>query len=139
MSEKQIMIMASPAHKARAMQMVDKAPLGMVVTVEPQTRSKQQNAMLWACLTDVSRQVEYYGKRYDCNGWKNIFTGSLMGMEAVPAIDGKGVVMIGQSTSVMNKSVFADLLTLIQAFGAEHGVAWSDDADAVFRQWLKAA
>lgn len=139
MSQKQIMIMASPAHKSRAMQMVDKAPLGMVVTVEPQTRSKQQNAMLWACLTDIAQQVEYFGKKYDTNGWKNIFTGSLMGMEAVPAVDGKGMVMIGQSSSAMDKRTFADLLTLIQAFGSERGVAWSDDADAVFKHWLKVA
>lgn len=135
--DKRIMILATEAHRLRADRMLREAPLGYVVEIKPQTRSLSQNAMLWACLTDVSKQVTYFGKKYSPDSWKNIFSGSLKGMEAVPAIGG-GVVMLGQSTSVMNKREFADLLTLIHSFGAENGVQWSDDATAVYAQWLEA-
>ncbi|EAO5585261.1 recombination protein NinB, partial [Salmonella enterica subsp. enterica serovar Mbandaka] len=37
-------------------------------------------------------------------------------------------VVIGQSTSRMRVSEFAELLELIQAFGTERGVKWSDEA-----------
>jgi hypothetical protein len=37
-------------------------------------------------------------------------------------------VVIGQSTSKMRVSEFGELLELIQAFGAEKNVKWSDEA-----------
>ena len=136
--DKRIMILATETHRLRAVQMLREAPIGYVVEVKPQTRSLSQNAMLWVCLTDVANQVTYYGKKYRKEDWKHIFTGSLKGMEAVPAIGG-GVVMLGQSTSVMNKQEFSDLIALIHSFGTENGVQWSDGATAVYAQWLEAA
>ena len=136
--DKRIMVLATEVHRQRAIQMLRDVPLDYVVEIKPKTRSLDQNAMLWACLTDVSQQVTYYGKKYRKEDWKHIFTGSLKGMEAVPAIGG-GVVMLGQSTSVMNKQEFSDLIALIHSFGAEQGVQWSDDASAVYAQWLEAA
>ena len=47
--------------------------------------------------------------------------------------------MLGQSTSVMNKQEFSDLIALIHSFGTENGVQWSDGATAVYAQWLEAA
>ncbi|EMX8265758.1 recombination protein NinB [Escherichia coli] len=41
---------------------------------------------------------------------------------------GNGFVVIGQSTSRMRVGEFAELLELIQAFGTERGVKWSDEA-----------
>lgn len=48
--------------------------------------------------------------------------------DVVPNLAGNGFVVIGQSTSRMRVSEFAELLELIQAFGTEHGVKWSDEA-----------
>ncbi|WP_285004509.1 recombination protein NinB, partial [Escherichia coli] len=39
-----------------------------------------------------------------------------------------GFVVIGLSTSRMRVGEFAELLELIQAFGTERGVKWSDEA-----------
>jgi len=54
--------------------------------------------------------------------WKDMLTASLKRQKAVPAIDGNGFVVVGASTSKMTKSDFSDLLTLAQAFAAEHNV-----------------
>ncbi|MCG4425856.1 recombination protein NinB, partial [Escherichia coli] len=48
--------------------------------------------------------------------------------DVVPNLAGNGFVVIGQSTSRMRVSEFAELLELIQAFGTERGVKWSDEA-----------
>lgn len=98
----------------------------MVLEVKPEKRSNEQNKRLWAMLTDVSRQVEWYGKTLSPEDWKHLFTASLQKTRAVPGIDG-GFVVLGLSTSRMTKAEMSDLQTLIEAFGAEKGVAFHNE------------
>lgn len=84
--------------------------------------------MLWSCLGDVSRQVNWHGRWLDAESWKCIFTAALKKQDVVPNLNGDGFVVLGQSTSKMRVGEFAELLELIQAFGTEHGVKWSDEA-----------
>lgn len=96
----------------------------MTLEAKPEKRSNEQNRRLWAMLTDVSRQVEWYGKTLSPEDWKHLFTASLQKTQAVPGIDG-GFVVLGLSTSRMTKSEMCDLQTLIEAFGAERGVTFT--------------
>lgn len=96
----------------------------MVLEAKPEKRSNEQNRRLWAMLTDVSRQVEWYGKTLSPEDWKHLFTASLQKTQAVPGIDG-GFVVLGLSTSRMTKAEMSDLQTLIEAFGAERGVKFT--------------
>lgn len=73
-------------------------------------------------------QVEWHGRWLDAESWKCIFTAALKQQDVVPNLAGNGFVVIGQSTSKMRVSEFAELLELIQAFGAEKNVKWSDEA-----------
>ena len=93
----------------------------MVLEVKPQKRSNEQNRRLWAMLTDVSQQVDWYGQTLSPEDWKHIFTASLQKTRLVPGIDG-GIVVLGQSTSRMTKAEMCDLQTLIEAFAAEQGI-----------------
>lgn len=104
---------------------IDAAPDGYVCHLGPNTRTTEQNKKLWAMLNDVARQVEWYGQKLGPYDWKHIFTAGLKKSRAVPGIDG-GVVILGMSTSKMNKLEFSELIELIYAFGAERGVNWSD-------------
>lgn len=102
------------------------APAGYVCTIQEPSRSLDQNAKLWALLTDVSEQVDWYGQKLTQEEWKDVFSASLKKQKVVPGIDG-GFVVCGQSTSKMGKKEFGDLLELIHAFGAQQGVRWSDE------------
>lgn len=102
------------------------------VTVEEAkpTRTLEQNSRLWALLTDVSRQVQWPvdGKlqRLSPEDWKTILTAALTkGQRVAQGVDG-GFVMLGSSTSRMSVGDMIDLQTLIEAFGAERGVRWTD-------------
>ena len=111
----------SPAHQQNAIhavqQILPDPTKPIVVTIQERNRSLDQNRKLWACLGDVSRQVEWHGRWLDAESWK-----------CVPNLAGNGFVVIGQSTSRMRVNEFAELLELIQAFGTERGVKWSDEA-----------
>jgi hypothetical protein len=96
----------------------------MVVEVKKETRSLEQNARMWAMLTDVSKQVVWYGRKLTPEDWKHVFTASLTKQEVVPGIDG-GFVVLGKSTSQMTKAEMSELQELMQAFGAQHDVKFT--------------
>lgn len=97
----------------------------MLVEVKPETRSLAQNRRLWSMLTDISEQVEWYGRRLTPEDWKHVFTASLRKLDVVPNLDGTGFVALGMSTSKMTRREMAELQELMEAFGAERGVRFS--------------
>jgi hypothetical protein len=121
-------IYLTPTSRAYAIECLKRRPDGDVLTLSPPTRSNDQNALLWALLTDVSNQVEWYGRKLTPAEWKDFFSASLQKMTVVPNMEGTGFIALGQSTSRMTKRMFSDLCELIQAFGSERGVRWTAPA-----------
>ena len=116
--------------RRRACEAIQNAPDGHIVKITEPTRTLEQNAALWSMLGDISRQIEWYGRKLTPEDWKNVFSASLRKLEVVPNLDGTGFVALGQSTSKMPKREFSDLLELISAFASERGVLWSDERAA---------
>lgn len=126
MSEKLRFILSHAKARANAVEAVRNAPEGYYVEVKPPTRSLEQNARLWAFLTDVSEQVDWYGQKLSPEDWKTMFTASLRKANVVPGIDQGSFVVTGLHTSKMTKAELSDLLELISAFGTERGVVFHD-------------
>lgn len=126
---KQQFILAHDVARSRALQAVKDAPNGYVVEIKEKTRTLEQNALLWALLTDVSCQVDWYGKKLPPESWKDIFTAALRKNEVVPNLDGTGFVVLGQRTSTMTKSEFSELCELILAFGSERSVEFGQPVE----------
>ena len=99
----------------------------MVLEVRGMTRTDSQNRMMHSILKDLSDQVEWFGKKLTPDGWKNMLTGHLAGVDLVPNMDGTGFVSLtkGKPTSSMTKREISDLFELAWAFGSERGVEWS--------------
>lgn len=127
MSHKQYFVLAHKTSRQNAINAIMAAQDGFVVEIKEPTRNLEQNAKLWAMLSDVSRQVEWYGRKLSSEDWKHVFTAGLLKHDVVPNIDGTGFVVLGQSTSKMSKKMFSDLIELIYSFGAQHDVEWSDE------------
>ena len=104
------------------------APEGYVVTLAEPTRTLDQNSLLWPLLTEVSKQVDWYGNKLTADEWRDVFSASLKRQKVVPGLDG-GFVVCGQSTSRMSKREFSDLVELIYAFGAERGMVFYGQAE----------
>jgi len=96
----------------------------MVLELRPQTRSLAQNSLMWSCLTDIAKQVDWYGQKLSSDDWKHVLTASLRKQRAVPGIDG-GFVVVGLSTSKMTIPEMSEMVELSHAFGADNGVNWS--------------
>ena len=119
-------ILAHDMARKNAILAVQEAPQGHVVSIKAPTRSLMQNNRLWALLTDVSRQVDWYGRKLTPENWKDVFTAAMKKQDVVPGIEG-GFVVLGMSTSKMTKQEMVDLQTIIEAFGAEHQVKWTEN------------
>lgn len=130
-------ILAHDAARTNALIAVREAGPMWRVTVMPPQRTLEQNALMWALLTDVSGQVEWYKKWLSTDDWKNIFTASLRHLSVVPGIDEGTLVPIGLSTSEMDKAEMSELIDLIYAFGATRGVLFHQTREQM--QLLRAA
>lgn len=124
-----LVILKSDADRAKVAIWATKAPRGTRVAFQYSKRSIPQNAKLWACLTEISEQVEWYGQNLSPDDWKDILTAALKKARVVPNIDGNGFVALGLRSSQMTKEEFSNLLELALAFGAQHGVRFSDDEE----------
>lgn len=116
--------------KYRATDFVSALPLSepyheVVVQEHKSKRSVEQNRLMWAMLQDVANQVEWYGNWLTKEDWKCVFTSALKQMKVVPNLDGTGFVSIGLYTHKMSVKEMADLITLIEVFGAEKGVRFT--------------
>ena len=96
-----------------------------ILSVKQSTRTTEQNKRLLAMLNEVSQQVDWYGQKLTPEEWKDVFSAAIKRQKVVPGLDG-GFVVCGQSTSKMNKAEFGDMMTLMESFGAERGVKFSD-------------
>lgn len=107
-----------------------KAPIGTSVTFKRSSRSLDQNALMWARLTEIARQVDWYGRKLTPTDWKDMFTASLRKATSVPGIDPGTVVVLGLHTSDMTKEEMGMLLDLIDAFAAERGISFQEQVAA---------
>lgn len=122
-----LIVVQSQSERERACAWAMKAPTGTRIEFKEAKRSLPQNDKLWANLTDIAMQVPWHGIKLTPDDWKFIFLDALKReVRAVPNIDGTGFVNIGRSSSDLSKSEMSDLLELIAAFGANHGVVFHD-------------
>ena len=121
------LVLVSPEIRQRAAYWATKLPEGTRVTFQSPKRSLPQNDRMWAMLTEVSAQLPWHGIKLSADDWKLIFLDALKReLRMVPNIDGSGFVNLGRSSSDLSKEEMTNLIELIHAFGASHGVVFHD-------------
>ncbi|MGR3524878.1 MAG: recombination protein NinB [Paracoccaceae bacterium] len=111
-----------------AAEIIAMAPKGAVVTVKAASRTLDQNALLWAVLSDISR-AKPEGRRWTPETWKCAFMHTLgHQVQFCEGLDDSGPFPLGFRSSRLTVGQMADLLTVALEYGDRHGVAWSDEA-----------
>lgn len=122
--------LVSALSREQAKRLIDQAPARALVNIRPETRSSEQNAKLWAMLSDVSR-AKPEGRELTPEVWKSLFMHALSHAQRFEmALDGRGVVPIGFRSSRLTKEEMSDLVETIYEYGARHGVEWSEPQQA---------
>lgn len=127
MSTGQTIVLRGVASKRTAKCLIDQAPQDAVLTIKPATRSGEQNAKMWAMLSDVSR-AKPEGRDMPPDLWKSLFMAACgHRVRFEPGIDGEGVVPLGFRSSRLTKAEMSELIECIGEYGARHGVTWSNE------------
>ena len=123
-----VIIVNGPNDRQRATQWAQQVPIGTRIEFKAAKRTLPQNDRMWAMLTDVAQQLPWHGVRLRPDDWKLIFMDALKReLRIVPNLDGTGFVNLGCSSSDLSKQEMSDLMELMAAFGAQHGVTFRDN------------
>lgn len=120
-------ILAHDMARRGAMEAVARAPAGFVVDIKEPSRNLDQNALMWALLTEFSEQLVWpvNGQmvRLSPDDWKTILSASFRRetQRMTQGIDG-GLVMLGMRTSKMSKREFAEFIEFIHSVASDRGV-----------------
>lgn len=124
----QTTILHGPSQRSFAKQLIDRAPVDAVVTIREATRTTEQNAKMWAMLSDVSR-TKPQGRMHTPEVWKALFMHACghavqfeMGLNGQP-------FPTGFRSSRLTKTEMIDLIESIYAYGAEHNVVWTEPVE----------
>jgi hypothetical protein len=121
----QTVILRGDQQRRFAKALIDKAPTDAIVTIKEANRSLDQNAKLWAMLSDISRSKPQ-GRMHTPEVWKTLFMHACghsvqfeIGLNGQP-------FPIGFRSSRLNKQQMSDLLEFVASYGSENGVVWTD-------------
>lgn len=125
----QTVILRGASQRTLAKQMIDRAPADAVIRISEATRNADQNAKLWAMISDISR-AKPEGRHWTPETWKCAFMHSL-GHQVLfcEGLDGSGPFPIGFRSSRLTVRQMADLITVVSEYGDRHGVQWSEPSE----------
>jgi hypothetical protein len=125
----QTVILHGPSQRAFAKALIDRAPIDAVLTIREATRTTDQNAKLWAMLSDLSR-AKPEGRTHTPEVWKQLVMHACghavqfeIGLNGQP-------FPTGFRSSRLTKAQMSDLIEWIYAYGEEHGVQWTEPVRA---------
>jgi hypothetical protein len=129
-----IITLANDRLRARAIDLINTAVPNSRVEIKGPKRSTDQNSAMWAMLGDLAEQLAWGGQKLSSEDFKLVMLDALRrehkdAMRLVPNSDMSGFVLLsGSSSSDLTREEMSDLLTIIRAFGDQHGVEWSEPA-----------
>ncbi len=126
-----LLVLANAAFRQKAIDWIRRAPMDTRVEFKGPKRTLPQNDRMWAMLTDLSGQLAWHGQRLAPGDWKLVMLDALRReaheqLRIVPNTDGTGFVNLSTSSSDLSKEEMTTLIEIVFAFGANHGVEWSE-------------
>ena len=100
------------------------------IEVRERKRSDEQNALLHAMLTEVSRKLEFNGKKLSVDVWKLVFVSAHAIATGKPAemvigLEGE-VINLRESTAQMSVKRLSSLIEYIHAYCADKGMVFGE-------------
>ena len=130
MTDGHTIILRNDYTRMQAHRLIERAPQGAVLNVKPARRTADQNSLMWALLSEISR-AKPEGRCLTPDVWKALFLHALDHSQRFEmALDGKGMVPVGFRSSRLNKEQFSALIDTIHEYAARHGIVLTDELAA---------
>ena len=100
----------------------------LVLNVQEETRTHDQNAKFHAIIADIAKQAEHYGAKWDVESWKRFLidqfaseTG-LRAFKVAPSLDGYRIVQLGLQSRSFTKDQASQFVDWLEAWCAQKGI-----------------
>gem|GEM_PF-7012177 len=115
----------------------------VVITLGNETRTQEQNRLMWPLLQDLSNQALLNNERLTPAEWKCVCMSSfLIVYKNVTPKMRQGleneIVMLNYSTRNLGKRDFSALIEVIYAAGCQKGVKFTDKSTAIYDEYKEA-
>ena len=104
----------------------------LVLTVEAENRSDEQNKKYHAIIAEIAKQAKHMGAQWEAESWKRFLidqfateTG-LQGGKVVPSLDGTRVVQLGLQSRKFTKEQGSEFIEWLLAWASEKGIEIND-------------
>jgi hypothetical protein len=116
-----IFLLTSESARKQALEALRNVKLGMVVRIEPSSRTNAQNAFYWALLQSISEQVMPGGKSHSRDTWHIYFKTLFLPGRMIELPNGE-LIEQEPSTTGMNKEQFSEYVERVTAWAMDHSV-----------------
>lgn len=107
------------------------------IVIAESKRTLEQNAKMWAMLTDISNQLEMpvngQLKKASRESWKDYLTALMKTEEGesleIATLPNGSVVILGLSTKKLGVKRMSRLIEVIDWYGSAHSVKWTEKAN----------
>jgi len=100
----------------------------LVLNIQEETRTHDQNAKFHAIIADIAKQAEHYGAKWDVESWKRFLidqfaseTG-LRASKVAPSLDGYRIVQLGLQSRAFTKDQASQFVDWLEAWCAQKGI-----------------
>lgn len=116
--------------RRRALQAVQDAKPGWVISINKPNRSTAQNSLYWAVLQAVSEQVRPAGQSHTAEIW-HIYFKTLFLPGRMKELPGGQVIEMEPTTTGMTTAAFSEYVEQVIAWATEKGLVWTEDLRAM--------
>lgn len=125
-----VLILSNDLVRQKAMAWVKNAPHNTRVEFKETKRTLPQNDLMWAMLTDLSKQATLGGNKYSTDEWKCIFMDHLgREMKFLPKLEGAGFIPISHRSSDLSISEMGNLIELMHEWAAKNSFVFSSSKE----------
>jgi hypothetical protein len=117
----------SDEDRAFLQRMIQEAKIGTVVEMRVDPASEPQKRKMWASIGDVAKQVQHNGRYYAPAQWCLLFMHACgQEVEMMPSLDGSTFLPYDGRSSKMNSRDMSEMISFIDAWGAQNGVEFKE-------------
>ena len=117
----QTVILSTPTRRQWAHKLIDAAPDHATVTIRPQDRTLDQNALLWQLLSTIS-VAKPEGRKHTPEVWKCLLMSACgHAVQFEVGLDGTAFP-VGFRSSRLSRHQMSELIEFTMAYAAKHGV-----------------
>jgi hypothetical protein len=122
-----LLVISNAESRTRALRMVNGVPFGTRVEFKEAKRTLDQNAKMWAMLTELSIQKVHFGRRYPPDIWKCLMMHACGSeVQFIPSLDGSELIPWAYRSSDLSIEEMGELIEFMSAWGAENGVVFNE-------------